>query len=66
MAAQRRRGGLEGRIGTMRNRWHSGRIQAKGFTNRNLAMGWSVLSHNLWLIAKRLALEEQRRQIRAA
>ena len=63
---QRRRGGLEGRIGTMRNRWHSGRIQAKGFTNRNLAVAWSVLSHNLWLIAKRLALEEQRRQIRAA
>ena len=50
----------------MRNRWHSGRIQAKGFTNRNLAVAWSVLSHNLWLIAKRLALEEQRRQIRAA
>ena len=63
---QRRRGGLEGRIGTVRNRWYSGRIHAKGFRHRNLAVGWSVLSHNLWLIAKPPAREEQRRQLRVA
>ena len=63
---QRRRGGLEGRIGTVKNRYHSGRLRAKGFTNRNLAAGWSVLSHNLWLIAKTLALEAQERQSQAA
>ena len=63
---QRRRGGLEGRIATVKNRYHSGRLRAKGFTNRNLATGWSVLSHNLWLIAKTLALEAQQRQSQAA
>ena len=61
---QRRRGGLEGRIATVKNHYHSGRLRAKGFTNRNLATGWSVLSHNLWLIAKTLALEAQQRQSR--
>ncbi len=63
---QRRRGGLEGRIGTVKNRYHSGRLRAKGYKHRSLATGWSVLSHNLWLIAKMLALEAQQRQRQAA
>jgi len=63
---QRRRAGTEGRIGTLKNRWHAGRLRAKGFENRALAVGWSVLSHNLWQIAKRLAQEAEQRQARAA
>ena len=63
---QRRRGGTEGRIGTLKNRWQGGRIRAKGFEHRALAAGWSVLSHNLWQIAKRLAQEAEQRQVRAA
>ena len=63
---QRRRGGLEGRIGTVKNRYHSGRLRAKGYKHRSLATGWSVLSHNLWLIAKMLALGAQQRQRQAA
>ncbi len=60
------RGGTEGRIATLKNRWQGGRIRAKGFEHRALAAGWSVLSHNLWQIAKRLAQEAEQRQVRAA
>ena len=63
---QRRRGGTEGRIATVKTRWHGGRLRARGFDNRALAVGWSVLSHNLWQIAKRLAQEAEQRQARAA
>ncbi len=63
---QCRRGGTEGRIATLKNRWQGGRIRAKGFEHRALAAGWSVLSHNLWQIAKRLAQEAEQRQVRAA
>ena len=63
---QRRRAGTEGRIGTLKNRRQGGRLRAKGFENRALAVGWSVLSHNLWQIAKRLAQEAEQRQTRAA
>jgi hypothetical protein len=63
---QRRRAGTEGRIGTLKNRWQGGRLRAKGFDHRALAVGWSVLSHNLWQIAKRLAQEAEQREVRAA
>jgi IS5 family transposase len=63
---QRRRGGTEGRIGTLKNRWHAGRLRARGFDNRALAVGWSVLSHNLWKIARRLAQEAEQREAQAA
>ena len=63
---QRRRAGTEERIGTLKNRWQGGRLWAKGFGNRALAVGWSVLSHNLWQIAKRLAQEDAQREARAA
>lgn len=57
---QRRRGGLEGRIGVLKNRWQGGRIRSKGFTNRSLSVAWSVLSHNLWIVAKMLALQDEK------
>ncbi len=63
---QHRRGGTEGRIGTMKNRWQGGRIRTKGYEHRTLAVGWSVLSHILWQISKRLAQEAEQRQVRAA
>ncbi|MCC5023697.1 MAG: hypothetical protein J6386_13365 [Candidatus Synoicihabitans palmerolidicus] len=31
------------------------RLRARGFTNRYLAVAWSILGHNLWLIARLLA-----------
>ena len=63
---QCRRGDTEGRIGTLKNRWQGGRVRAKGFEHRALVAGWSVLSHNLWQIAKRLAQEAEQRQARTA
>ncbi len=57
---QRRRGSTEGRIGVLKNRWHGGKIRSKGFDNRNLSVAWSVLSHNLWKIAQRLAQEHEK------
>ena len=63
---QHRRSGPEGRIGTLKNRWQGGRIRAKGFEHRAHAAEWSVLSHNLWQIAKRLAQEAEQRLILAA
>ncbi len=63
---QRRRGSTEGRIGVLKNRWHEGKIRSKGFDNRNLSVAWSVLSHNLWKIAQRLAQEHEKEATQAA
>ncbi len=63
---QRRRGSIEGRIGVLKNRWHGGKIRSKGFDNRNLSVAWSVLSHNLWKIAQRLAQEHEKEATQAA
>ena len=52
---QKRRGGTEARIAILTNRWLGGRVRAKGVKNRALAVGWGVLAHNLWFIARKLA-----------
>jgi len=39
-------------------------LRAKGFKNRYLAVAWSVLGHNLWLIARLIV--DQPAQARAA
>ncbi len=52
---QRRRGGTESRIATLRNIWLGGRVRAKGHAHRALAVGWGVLAHNLWFVARKLA-----------
>lgn len=51
---QRRRASTEARIAILKQRL-SKRLRSKGFSNRYLAVGWSVLGHNLWLIARLLA-----------
>jgi hypothetical protein len=51
---QRRRASTEGRIAILKQR-QGRRLRAKGFTHRYLAVAWSVLGHNLWLIARLLA-----------
>ena len=52
---QKRRGGTEARISVLTNRWLGGKVRAKGNKNRVLAVGWGVLAHNLWFIARKLA-----------
>lgn len=53
---QRRRSATEARIAIIKQR-HGGRLRCKGFANRYLAVAWSVLGHNLWLVSRLLADE---------
>jgi len=60
---QRRRASTEARIAILKQR-QGKRLRAKGFKNRYLAVAWSVLGHNLWLIARLIV--DQPAQARAA
>ncbi len=55
---QKRRASTEGRIGVLKNRWHAGLLRSKGFENRSKSVAWSVISHNLWKIARMLAQQD--------
>ncbi|MCC5021393.1 MAG: hypothetical protein J6386_00605 [Candidatus Synoicihabitans palmerolidicus] len=54
VALQHRRSSTEARIAIIKQR-QGKRLSARGFTNRYLAVAWSILGHNLWLIARLLA-----------
>lgn len=49
---QRRRAQTEGRIGLLKQNFFSRAVRAKGFANRELAVAWGVLAHNLWVLAR--------------
>jgi len=49
---QRRRGQIEGRISIVKNVFLSGQVRSKGFTHRALTVTWTVLVHNLWVLAR--------------
>ncbi|MCC5023293.1 MAG: hypothetical protein J6386_11105 [Candidatus Synoicihabitans palmerolidicus] len=51
VALQHRRASTEARIAIIKQR-QGKRVSARGFTNRYLAVAWSILGHNLWLIAR--------------
>ena len=59
---QKRRGGTEARIATLKNRWMGGRLKAKGFDNRERALKGSILAHNLWVLARTIRDQERRRK----
>jgi hypothetical protein len=64
---QRRRGQTEGRISIVKNVFLSGRMRSKGFTHRALTLTWTVLVHNLWVLARMsLRAEAAQAQARAA
>ena len=50
---QRRRSQTEGRIGILKNVFWGRPLRAKGFAHRELAVSWQVLTHNLWVLARR-------------
>ena len=54
---QKRRGSTEGRIAILRQK-QGRRLRDKGFAARAAAVGWSVLSHNLWLVSRLLAQQD--------
>jgi hypothetical protein len=49
---QRRRAQTEGRIAIFKTQFLGKPLRSKGFANRNLAVSWGVLVHNLWVIAR--------------
>jgi IS5 family transposase len=60
-AAQKRRGATEGRIGVFKNVFLGGVMREKGFESRNRALIWSVLAHNLWVLARKSLADEAER-----
>jgi hypothetical protein len=60
---QRRRAQTEGRLGIVKNVFLGGRLRSKGFAHRDLAVTWTVLVHNLWVLARlqRRAADQARR-----
>lgn len=65
-AAQKRRGSTEGRIGIFKNVFLGGVMREKGFESRNRALIWSVLAHNLWVLARKSLADEAEREAQAA
>ncbi|MGB6221741.1 hypothetical protein [Haloferula sp.] len=58
----KRRAATEGRIGIFKNVFLGGRLLAKGFEHRQLAVGWAVLTHNLWVLARMAEAERRRKE----
>lgn len=57
VSLQRRRAQTEGRIGILKNQFLGRPLRAKGFRNRERALGWAVLAHNLWVLARMPKIE---------
>ena len=49
---QRRRAQTEGRVAILKNVFMGGRLLCKGFTARERTVTWTVLVHNLWVLAR--------------
>ena len=49
---QRRRSQTEGRISIVLHNFLGSPMRCKGFAHRQLAVGWGVLTHNLWVLAR--------------
>jgi IS5 family transposase len=49
---QRRRAQTEGRIGILKNVFLGQKLRSKGFAHRQLTVTWTVLVHNLWVLAR--------------
>lgn len=62
---QRRRSQTEGRIAILKNAFGTGAMRSKGFEHRELTVTWTVLVHDLWILA-RLQIEAARQAQRKA
>jgi hypothetical protein len=58
----KRRAATEGRIGIFKNVFLGRRLLAKGFEHRQLAVGWAVLTHNLWVVARMAEAGKKRKE----
>jgi hypothetical protein len=50
--AQRRRAQTEGRIGILKNVFIRESLSGKGYAHQRLEVAWSILAHNLWVVAR--------------
>lgn len=58
----KRRAGTEARIGIFKNVFLGRPMLAKGFEHRSLAVGWAVLTHNLWVVARMAEAAKKRKE----
>lgn len=65
-ALQTRRGSTEARIAILKNRGGGRVCRAKGFTHRAIAVGFGVLAHNLWWLARKVRENEREAALQAA
>lgn len=65
-ALQRRRGQSEGRLGILKNVFLGRPMRAKGYAHREVGLGWGVLTHNLWMLARMSEEARDREKQKAA
>ena len=64
---QRRRAQTEGRVAIIKNVFLGRPLRSKGFEHRALSVTWTVLTHNLWVLARlTIAAREAARAAQAA
>lgn len=63
---QRRRAQIEGRINILKNVFLGQPVRSKGFEHRKLTVTWTVLVHNLWVLARLQRAEAAPAQRQAA
>lgn len=56
---QKRRGQTEGRIGIVKNTILDGSLYEKNIEGKQLKVGWAILVHNLWCLARLSVTEEE-------
>jgi hypothetical protein len=57
-ASANRRSQTEARIGILKNNFLGGHLKTKGFKQQKNQVGWAILTHNLWVVAKKFIVEE--------
>ena len=65
-AGLKRRASTEARIKILTHDFLGETPRAKGFSHREMAVGWAVLTHNLWLVARLAHKEPERATAEAA
>ncbi len=62
-AGLKRRAGTEARIAIIIKNFMGDKPRAKGFKHRQMMVGWAVLTHNLWVLARleQAGLEEKQK-----
>jgi hypothetical protein len=61
--AQKRRGSTEARIGVFKNIFLQKVMREKSFEARRQALLWSVMAHNLWVLARKSLADEAEREV---